>query len=117
MAKTPLGVMILGILNILIGVLMFAGAGILGPLTDWIISPVILAIANAGTLIAIFYILLGICLILMMTWAWYAGMIFAIINIIFSVLGFPSIQWITLIINLLIVFYLNSGGIRRRFSV
>ncbi|MBD3405327.1 MAG: hypothetical protein GF411_04210 [Candidatus Lokiarchaeota archaeon] len=117
MAKTPLGVMILGIIHILIGALMFAGAGLLGPLTDWIISPIVLSIANASTIIAIFYIILGICLILMMTWAWYVGIAFAIINVLFSVLGFPSIQWITLIINLLIIFYLNSRGIRRRFSV
>ena len=118
MARIPLGVAILAVLNLLIGILFLAGSlVILGPLTEWIVGPFLLSIGGGATLMGILYILIGLGLLTLQSWAWWLDMVFAIINVIIALLGFPSISWIALVLNLFIVLYLNQRSIRRKFGV
>jgi hypothetical protein len=116
MTKTPTGVVVLAVLNILVGILMLAGSlNVLGPLQQWVLSPGLLNIPQASLILGLFYMLLGIGLLMLAAWAWWVDMLFAILNLVISVISYPQISWIPLIINLVIVLYLNQGSIKRRF--
>jgi hypothetical protein len=118
MTKTPTGVVVLALLNMLVGLLMLAGSlNILGPLQQWVLSPGLLNIPGASLILALFYLLLGIGLLMLASWAWWVDMLFAILNLLVSVISYPAISWIPLVINLVIVLYLNQGSIKRRFKV
>ncbi|RDE12606.1 MAG: hypothetical protein C4K47_07670 [Candidatus Thorarchaeota archaeon] len=118
MAKTPTGVAVLALLNLLVGLLMLAGSlDMLGPLQEWVLSPGLLNIPQASLILGLFYLLLGIGLLMLAPWAWWADMLFAILNLLVSFISYPQISWIPLVINLIIVLYLNQGSIKRRFRV
>lgn len=118
MARVPLGIVILAVLNLLVGVLLLVGGGLLAPEFSWmILSSILDPLPNARLLIALIYILLGIGLLTLSSWAWWLDMIFAIINLIILLLTFPHIALIPFIVNLIIVLYLNQGSIRRKFNV
>ncbi len=117
MTKTPLGIMILGIINILVGLLLVFGSLLLLGIIAMIFPPWLTAITGAILIIGIFYLLLGWGLITLQSWAWWVDFIFAIINLILSVASYPSISWTMFIINLIIVIYLNQGSIKRAFKV
>ncbi|MHA2378910.1 MAG: hypothetical protein ACXADO_12935 [Candidatus Thorarchaeota archaeon] len=118
MARTPMGVTVLAVLNLLIGILFLVGSlVILGPLTDWIVGPFLLSIGGSATLLGILYIIIGLGLLTLQSWAWWLDMVFAIINVVIALLGFPNISWIALVLNLIILLYLNQRSIRRKFGV
>ncbi|MFQ5832911.1 MAG: hypothetical protein ACE5H4_09430 [Candidatus Thorarchaeota archaeon] len=118
MARVPLGVTILAVLNLLIGLLFLVGSlAILGPISQWIVGRFLMGIGGSALLLGLLYVLIGIGLLTLQSWAWWLDMIFAIINIIIALLDFPQISWIALVLNLIIVIYLNQRGIRRRFGV
>ncbi len=118
MAKVPAGVAILAVLNMLVGILMILGSlSLLSGYGNLIVGPWLTSIEGAAIIIGLFYIILGFGLFSLMSWAWWVDMFFALLNLLISVLSYPSISWLTLIINLIIVVYLNQGSIKRKFRV
>ncbi|MFW9933887.1 MAG: hypothetical protein ACFFDR_14720 [Candidatus Thorarchaeota archaeon] len=126
MARVPLGVIILGVLNFLTGILLLIGSTPLLADFNWILlTGIIQGLPYGAILVGLAYILLGFGLISLARWAWYADIILALINlllIVVDILGAGSIQlgnipWISLILNLIIVVYLNQRSIRRKFDV
>ncbi|NWF94553.1 MAG: hypothetical protein HXY34_00250 [Candidatus Thorarchaeota archaeon] len=118
MASVPLGVVVLAVLNILAGILLLVGSwSILSPWSWLFLGSFLLSIPNATLIVGLLYVLIGLGLLSLASWAWWADMVFAIINLILLLISYPSIAWLPLIVNLIIVLYLNQGGIRRRFHV
>ncbi|MFW9919708.1 MAG: hypothetical protein ACFFED_08925 [Candidatus Thorarchaeota archaeon] len=126
MARVPLGVIILGVLNFLTGILLLIGSTPLLADFNWILlTGIIQGLPYGAILVGLAYILLGFGLLSLARWAWYADIILALINlllIVVDILGAGSIQlgnipWISLILNLIIVVYLNQRSIRRKFDV
>jgi len=118
MARVPLGIIILAILNILTGILLIVGS-VLWTEFGWALLVALFASIPYGAIIvALVYILIGIGLLSLSGWAWYADIIFAIFNLLLIVWDFittSNIAWISLILNLIIALYLNQGGIRHKF--
>jgi uncharacterized membrane protein (DUF2068 family) len=120
MAHVPLGVIILAVLNILTGILLFIGSTLLTGFSWLLLSEIFSSIQYGALIIALLYIILGLGLFSLAGWAWYADIIFAIFNLIvifWNILVGGAIPWITLILNLIIVIYLNQGGIKSKFHV
>jgi len=116
MTKTPLGVAVLAALNMLVGLLMLLGGlGVLGPLVDLVVAAWLLSLPLSTTVIGIFYILLGLGLLLLMSWAYWVDIVFVIINILLSLVALPSISWVSFVINVAIVVYLSQSSIKRKF--
>jgi uncharacterized membrane protein (DUF2068 family) len=120
MTRVPLGVIILAVLNILTGILLLIGSTLLASFSWLLLSEIFSSIQYGALIIALLYIILGLGLLSMAGWAWYADIIFAIFNliiIIWNILVGGSIPWVTLILNLIIVLYLNQRGIKSKFHV
>ncbi|MFW9805042.1 MAG: hypothetical protein ACFFFC_20510 [Candidatus Thorarchaeota archaeon] len=105
--ERPLGVMIIAILQIL-GALALIGGG-----TLFFVIPFWGALVGAiMVLLGIFFLWVGLGLWNMKSWAWMWAMI---VNIIGAILNLYSTTWIGLIINIIIIVYLNAPGIRAVF--
>ena len=126
MARIPLGVALLAVLNLITGVLLLVGSTPLLADFNWLLLIALLRnIPYSVLIIGIIYILLCVGLLSLARWAWYADIIFAIFNLILIALDIISmgtihlnnIAWIPLILNLIIVLYLNQYGIRRKFNI
>ncbi len=118
MADVPLGVIILSVLNLLAGVLILVGSfNFLGPLSWLFAGTYLMSLPHGATIVGLLYVLIGLGLLALASWAWWLDMIFVLINIIILLLDFPAVAWIPLIVNVIIVLYLNQGSIRRRFDV
>jgi uncharacterized membrane protein (DUF2068 family) len=120
MARVPLGVIILAILNFLTGILLLIGSTLLTDFSWLLLNEIFSSIQYGALIVAIIYIILGLGLFSLAGWAWYADIIFAIFNlivIIWNILVGGSIPWIALILNLIIVLYLNQRGIKSKFHV
>jgi len=120
MARVPLGVIILAVLNFLTGILLLLGSTLLTDFSWLLLSEIFASVQYGALIVAIVYIILGLGLFSLAGWAWYADIIFALFNlivIIWNILVGGSIPWIALILNLIIVLYLNQRGIRSKFHV
>jgi uncharacterized membrane protein (DUF2068 family) len=116
MTKTPLGVSVLAALNMLVGLLMLLGGlGVLGPLVSLVVGPWLLSLPLSTTVIGVFYILLGLGLLLLMSWAYWVDIVFVILNILLSLTALPSISWVSFVLNVAIVVYLSQSSIKRKF--
>jgi uncharacterized membrane protein (DUF2068 family) len=109
----PLGVTILALLQIIGGLLALLGGAVLLiiPFIGWIIGGVII-------IIALFDLLIGWGLWSMKSWAWMAAIILNLISLILSLAtGFTtgSFDWIGIIIDLIIILYLQQADIKSRF--
>ncbi len=125
MARLPLGVLLLAVLNIVTGILMLLGSTPLLNEFNWVLLTELLqTIPYGGFIIAVVYIILGLGLISLAKWAWYADIIFALFNLVLifldifaaGAINLAQIAWIPLLLNLIIVIYLNQGSIRRKFN-
>ncbi len=127
MARVPLGVAFLATLNLLTGILILMGSGpLFGEFTYLILGYVLKQVQYGSIILGLIYIMLGIGLLTLSRWAWYGDIIFGLFNLLIIILGViapggplgpGNISWITLILNLIIVLYLNQEGIRRKFDV
>lgn len=105
--ERPLGVMIIAILQILGALALIAGGAL------FFAIPFIGAVVGAiMVLLGIFFLWVGLGLWNMKSWAWMWAMI---VNIIGAILNLYSTTWIGLIINIIIIVYLNAPGIRAVF--
>lgn len=127
MSKVPLGVIFLAVLNILAGILILVGDNpLFHDYSIFILSSILRSIPYGPIIMGLIYIVLGFGLFSLAKWAWYIDIAFALLNLLIIILdvfttGGPlhigSILWIPLLINLIIVLYLNQGTIRRKFEV
>jgi hypothetical protein len=118
MAKVPTGVAILAVLNMLVGILIILGTySLLSGYGHLFVGPWMMNIEGMSLLIGLFYVFLGIGLFSLATWAWWVDIFFAILNLLIALLSYPQLSWLTIIINLVIVVYLNQSGIKRKFKV
>jgi uncharacterized membrane protein (DUF2068 family) len=120
MARVPFGIIILAVLNFLTGILLLVGETLFPTFSGFILSEIFSGIQYGFLIIALVYIILGLGLFSLAGWAWYADIIFAIFNLIvilWNILVGGSIPWITLILNVIIVLYLNERGIKSKFRV
>ncbi|MDF1539437.1 MAG: hypothetical protein P1Q69_11105 [Candidatus Thorarchaeota archaeon] len=123
MARVPLGIIILAILNFLTGLLLFLGSTPLLSEFSWILlSNLLSSIPYSILIVALIYIVLGLGLFTLAKWAWFADILFAIFNLLIIVLdvlgifGSPGgIPWVALILNIIIVLYLNQRSIKNKF--
>jgi uncharacterized membrane protein (DUF2068 family) len=116
--ERPLGVTIIVILEVL-GALAYLFLGAMAVLAGAYASsifPGLGAFAVAlGAIVLIFgllYLLLAWGLWTLKSWAWMAAVI---LNLIGLILGILQFNWIGVIINLIIVIYLQQGDIKSRF--
>jgi hypothetical protein len=109
----PLGVTILALLQIIGGLFALLGGAVflIVPFIGWIIGGVII-------IIALFDLIIGWGLWSMKSWAWMAAIILNLISLILSLAtGYTSgsFDWISIIIDLIIILYLQQADIKRRF--
>ena len=105
--ERPLGVMILAVLNWLQALLLIVGGVIIFALPFF--GAVIGAVA---VLIGLFLFYVGLGLWNLKSWAWMWAML---VNIIAALINLFGAQWIALVINIVIIVYLNAPDIRRLF--
>lgn len=110
----PLGVTILAVLEIIVAILyLFSGISfiLLGAVIPYLVG---LGIIFGGVFIVfgILYFILGWGLWSLKSWAWMAALILNIIGLILAIIGS---DWISVIINLIIILYLQQGEIKSRF--
>ncbi|MFX0055867.1 MAG: hypothetical protein ACFFAX_05260 [Promethearchaeota archaeon] len=105
--ERPLGVMILAVLNWLQALLLIVGGVIIFAL------PFIGAIIGAvAVLIGLFLFYVGLGLWNLRSWAWMWAML---VNIIAALINLFGQQWFALVINIVIIVYLNAPNIRELF--
>jgi hypothetical protein len=105
--ERPLGVMILAVLNFLQGVfIMLAG------LVLFIIPFFGLILGGIVFLIGFFAFYIGLGLWNMKSWAWMWAML---INILGAIINLFTAGWVGLVINIVIIVYLNAPDIRQVF--
>jgi len=106
-AERPLGVTILALLQIIGGLLSLIGGSIffIIPFFGWIIGGIIV-------ILALLDLVIGWGLWSMKSWAWMAAII---LNIISLIIAIPSFDYISIIIALIIILYLQQGDIKSRF--
>ncbi len=113
-AGRPLGITILAILEILGGLLSIVGG--FGLVTLAMIEPIFgmlwLAIGAVTLILGIVALIIGWGLWSLKSWAWMAALIINLINLILNVL---SQSWLSAIINLIIILYLQQKDIKSRF--
>ncbi|KXH72876.1 MAG: hypothetical protein AM326_00690 [Candidatus Thorarchaeota archaeon SMTZ-45] len=105
--ERPLGVMILAILNFLQGLLiMVTGFLIFAfPFFGVIVGAVVF-------LIGFFFFYVGLGLWNLKDWAWTWAML---LNILGAIINLFGQNWLALIVNVVIILYLNAPDIRRVF--
>jgi len=106
-AERPLGVTILALLQIIGGILSLIGGSIffIIPFIGWIIGGIIV-------ILALLDLVIGWGLWSMKSWAWMAAII---LNIISLIIAIPTFDYISIIIALIIILYLQQGDIKSRF--
>ncbi len=111
----PLGVTILGILQILGGIFsIIAGFGLIAIAALMIGMELLFMVIGAVTLVlGIVALIVGWGLYTMKSWAWMIAIILNIINIILAI--YPSFNIISMIIPIIIILYLNQADIKSRF--
>ena len=104
----PLGVTILALLQIIGGVLSLLGASVffIIPFFGWIVGGII-------AILALLDLIIGWGLWSMKSWAWMAAIILNIISIILAII--PPTDYISIIIALIIILYLQQADIKSRF--
>jgi hypothetical protein len=105
--ERPLGVMILAVLNWL-QALLIIGIGVIAlalPFIGAIVGGIVI-------LIGLFFFYIGLGLWNLKGWAWTWAML---LNIIGAIINFFLQGWIGLIVNIIIILYLNAPDIRRVF--
>ncbi len=111
----PLGVTILGILQILGGILsIVAGFGLIALaalMTGF--ELLFMAIGAVTLVLGIVGLIVGWGLYTMKSWAWMIAIILNIINIILAI--YPSFNIMSMIIPIIIILYLNQADIKSRF--
>ncbi|MHA1960945.1 MAG: hypothetical protein ACW99U_11980 [Candidatus Thorarchaeota archaeon] len=114
--ERPMGVTILAVLQILGGAIVLFLGGVLGLLAAALLPP---AFAAFALIFAAFAVILGLISLVvgyglwgLKSWAWTWAMIVNVLNIITALLGG---NYIGLVIPIIIVLYLNSPDIKRRF--
>lgn len=127
MARVPLGVAFLAVLNLLAGILILVGSSpIFSEFSYLVLAHILQSVQYGMVLIAVIYIALGLGLLSLARWAWYADIIFAMLNLLIIALGvigpggtlnLSNISWISLLLNLIIVLYLNQESIKRKFYI
>jgi len=103
----PLGVTILAILELLGGLFLFLAALALSLFPFFGIF-----LAAIVGIIALFYFVVAYGLFAMKSWAWIWAIITNILGAIFNIAGQG---WFGLIINIIIILYLNQSDIKSRF--
>ncbi len=103
----PLGVTILALLQIIGGLFSLIGGSIffIIPFIGWIIGGIIV-------ILALLDLVIGWGLWSMKSWAWMAAII---LNIISLIIAIPSFDYISIIISLIIILYLQQADIKSRF--
>ncbi|MDH4215061.1 MAG: hypothetical protein OEV85_14185 [Candidatus Thorarchaeota archaeon] len=103
----PLGVTILALLQIIGGMLsLLTGAYIFSfPFFGWIVGVVVV-------LLALLDLIIGWGLWAMKSWAWMAAII---LNIISLIMAIPTFDYLSIIISLIIILYLQQADIKSRF--
>ncbi|MFW9958196.1 MAG: hypothetical protein ACFFCT_08995 [Candidatus Odinarchaeota archaeon] len=103
----PLGVTILALLQIIGGMLsILSGAFIFSfPFFGWIVGVVVV-------LLALLDLIIGWGLWAMKSWAWMAAII---LNIISLIMAIPTFDYLSIIISLIIILYLQQADIKSRF--
>ena len=111
----PLGVTILGILQILGGILsIFAGFGLIALAALMTgLELLFMAIGAVTLVLGIVGLIVGWGLYTMKSWAWMMAIILNIINIILAI--YPSFNIMSMIIPIIIILYLNQADIKSRF--
>lgn len=111
----PLGVTILGILQILGGILsIVAGFGLIALAALMTGLELLFMAIGAMTLVLGFVgLIVGWGLYTMKSWAWMIAIILNIINIILAI--YPSFNIMSMIIPIIIILYLNQADIKSRF--
>ena len=111
----PLGVTILGILQILGGILsIVAGFGLIALAALMTgLELLFMAIGAVTLVLGIVGLIVGWGLYTMKSWAWMLAIILNIINIILAI--YPSFNIISMIIPIIIILYLNQADIKSRF--
>lgn len=113
MSVRPTGVTILAILEFLGGIsALFGGAGIF--VLGTLLEPIIMIIGVILLIMGIINFIIGWGLWTLKGWAWLLALIFGIINIILGI--YPTINWISIIINLIIVLYLWQPDVKAAFG-
>ena len=112
--ERPLGVTILAILEILGGILSIIGgfglvtlAMLMGPL-----GFLFMIVGGLTLLLGIIALIIGWGLWSLKSWAWMAALIINLINLILNIL---SGGYLSAVINLIIIIYLQQGDIKSRF--
>ncbi len=111
----PLGVTILGILQILGGILsIVAGFGLIALAALMTgLELLFMAIGAMTLILGIVGLIVGWGLYTMKSWAWMIAIILNIINIILAI--YPSFNIMSMIIPIIIILYLNQADIKSRF--
>ncbi|TXT55633.1 MAG: conserved membrane protein of unknown function [Candidatus Thorarchaeota archaeon] len=104
----PLGITILGFLQVIAGVFMVVVGALIMiiPIIGWIIGGLLLILGLVS-----FYV--GNGLLNLEEWAWQWAFI---INIISIIIGIAGQNWGGVIISIIILIYLNQENIKRRFN-
>jgi uncharacterized membrane protein (DUF2068 family) len=112
--ERPLGVTIIAVLNILGGLLSIFG-GFTSLTLGLALGPFGFLLIILGAIIlflGIINLIIGWGLWSLKSWAWMAALIINIINLILNVLAY---SWLSAIINLIVILYLQQGDIKSRF--
>jgi hypothetical protein len=117
--KRPLGVTIIAILLFIAGVSgilsALAGFGVFGGHKVMIATPILLLI------VSLVQMSVASGLWQLLRWAWLTAVVVVVVTIIVNVIGiFAKVQLpsviISLVIDVIVLLYLNSGGVRRAFA-
>ena len=130
--KRPIGVWIIGILALLGAILMILGAitalGVSGLAMTGALDEVADGVGGEALLLGIVYLVLGVLVLFfalsflgLRSWAWTALMIIELLQIVGVILGFifGGFHWnslVSIVIPVIIVFYLTRPSIRQAFS-
>jgi hypothetical protein len=111
-AERPLGVTILALLQIIGGILaLFGGIALVG-VGSIILGPFGAIYGSIVILLALLDLIIGWGLWSMKSWAWMAAII---LNIISLIMAIPTYDYLSAIIALIIILYLQQGDIKSRF--
>lgn len=116
----PLGVTILAVLNALSGLAMLAAGAVAFGVTSGSIF------AALGIILAVFMVLLGLFQLFIAwglwtgrRWAWFLALIFGILGVIFGLMGLLGgslTSVVSLLINVVIVYYLYTQPVKAFFG-
>lgn len=109
MSNRPTGVTIIGVFNAFVSAAVLLAYPILG----WKVPTITLAVA-------IIVLVSSLGMLTGFTWAWYLTILGYVINIIIGfVFLFSQVptEFVSILLSMLIIFYLSQGHVRKFFSV